>query len=47
MENNPKNPSVKIPSKKECPHVFVILLGMILIVTILTYIIPAGSYQRS
>ncbi len=46
MENNPKNPSVKIPSKKEFPHVFVILLGMILIVTILTYIIPAGSYQR-
>ncbi len=33
-------------TKKEFPHVFVILLGIIFIVTILTYIVPAGTYVR-
>lgn len=29
------------------PHVFVLLSGVILIVSILTYVIPSGRYQRS
>ncbi|MFA9422770.1 MAG: YfcC family protein [Sedimentibacter sp.] len=33
-------------TKKEFPHVFVILLAIIFIVTILTYIVPAGTYVR-
>lgn len=32
--------------KREFPHVFVILLAIILVVCILTYIVPAGQYQR-
>lgn len=32
--------------KKEFPHVFVILLTLIIIVGILTYIVPAGQYTR-
>lgn len=32
--------------RREFPHVFVILLSIILIVSILTYIVPAGQYQR-
>lgn len=39
LENNKKK-------HREFPHVFVILLTIILIVGILTYIIPAGQYQR-
>jgi len=36
----------KVKSKHEFPHVFVILLAIIFIVTILTYIVPAGKYER-
>jgi len=32
--------------KREFPHVFVLLLLIIVVVTILTYIIPAGQYDR-
>lgn len=32
--------------KHEFPHVFVILLAIIFIVTIMTYIVPAGKYER-
>ena len=32
--------------KKEIPHIFVILLAMIVIATIATWLVPAGSYQR-
>lgn len=32
--------------KHEFPHVFVILLTIIFVVTILTYIVPAGKYER-
>lgn len=39
---------MKTNSKKsrEFPHLFVILVSIILIVTILTYIVPAGTYER-
>jgi uncharacterized ion transporter superfamily protein YfcC len=33
-------------SKREFPHVLVVLLFMILLTAILTYIIPAGQYER-
>lgn len=36
----------KSTHKREFPHVFVILLAIILIVGILTYIVPAGQYER-
>ena len=32
--------------KKEIVHVYVLLFAMCIVVAILTYIIPAGSYQR-
>ena len=32
--------------KREFPHVFVILLTIMLIVTVLTYVVPAGKYER-
>jgi len=32
--------------KKEFPHVFILLLVIITVMTILTYIIPAGQYDR-
>ena len=40
--------SEKVKKKRELhvPHTFVILLGLILVVGILTYFIPAGSYTR-
>lgn len=41
MQNQPT-----VKTRKEFPHVFVILLGMIVLVTILTYIVPAGTYER-
>ena len=31
---------------KELPHIFVILLCVLVVATIATYIIPAGSYTR-
>lgn len=31
---------------REFPHVFVILLTIMLIVTVLTYVVPAGKYER-
>lgn len=37
------NPAAK---KKELPHIFVILLVMIVIATVATWLVPAGSYQR-
>lgn len=36
----------KKEKKHEFPHVFVILLAIIFIVTILTYVVPAGKYER-
>lgn len=33
-------------TKKEIPHIFVILLVMIVIATLATWIVPAGSYTR-
>lgn len=36
----------EVRKRREFPHVFVILLSIILIVGILTYIVPAGQYQR-
>ena len=33
-------------TKKEFPHVLVILIGFIVVCAILTYIIPAGQYER-
>ena len=37
----------KMDAKKvHVPHTFIILLGLILVVGILSYIIPAGSYER-
>lgn len=32
--------------KKEFPHVYIILLGLILIATLCTYVIPAGQFNR-
>ena len=32
--------------KKELPHIFVILLVVIILATICTWIIPAGAYDR-
>lgn len=32
--------------KFEMPHVFVILVALVIFATILTYIVPAGSYER-
>ena len=40
------NKEKKKEKKLEFPHVFVILLGIIFVVTILTYIVPAGKYER-
>lgn len=32
--------------KLEMPHVFVILIGLVILAAVLTYIIPAGTYSR-
>ena len=32
--------------KREIPHIFAILLVMIVIATICTWVIPAGTYDR-
>jgi len=37
---------VSLEKKFKVPHTFVILLGLILIVGLLTYVVPAGSYER-
>ena len=39
MSNTPK-------AKREIPHIFVILMAMIVIAVIATWIVPAGSYTR-
>lgn len=33
--------------KLKVPHTFIILLGLIMIVSALTYLIPAGKYERN
>lgn len=38
--------TVKKKKKMHVPHTFIILLGLILLISILTYIIPAGAYDR-
>ena len=40
-DNNPK-----IKPKREMPHIFVILLIIIVLATICTWIVPAGTYDR-
>ena len=37
---------MKLFKRLTVPHTFIILMGLILVVSILTYIIPAGSYDR-
>ena len=39
-----KNPKIK--QKREMPHIFVILLIIIVLATICTWIVPAGTYDR-
>lgn len=36
----------KLTHKREIPHVFVILVSLIFVVCILTYLVPAGQYER-
>lgn len=39
--------TMKVEKKRvEFPHVLVLLVGMIILATIMTYIIPAGTYER-
>jgi len=42
-----KKPAEKKKREVHVPHTFIILLGLILVMGILSYIIPAGSYQRT
>ncbi len=42
----PANSSSNKPRKIEFPHVFVILFALIVIMAVLTYMIPAGEYER-
>ena len=45
MDNKSKI-SHKSKNKREFPHVFVLLFAVIIIFTVLTFIIPAGQYER-
>ncbi len=47
MENAPMNTGKNLEKKvKKVPHVYVILLGIVLICAALTYIVPSGQYLR-
>lgn len=35
-----------VKKTKEFPHIFILLLAIIVVATILTYIVPAGQYER-
>lgn len=41
-------PAVKLPAKKgfKLPHTYVLIFSIIILVTLLTYIIPAGEFNR-
>ncbi|SFH66643.1 Uncharacterized membrane protein YfcC, ion transporter superfamily [Tindallia magadiensis] len=38
--------SKKKKEKRSFPHLFVILMSVIIVATVLTYVVPAGSYER-
>ncbi len=42
-----RNMASSIFSRLKIPHVFILLSGMILVVSILTYVIPSDRYERS
>lgn len=44
--NNLEEPPVKSRNKFQFPHVFIILFGIIVLVGISSYFIPAGEYER-
>lgn len=46
MVNTKKSVSEKLKGKFKFPHTYVIILSIVLLATLLTYIIPAGQYER-
>lgn len=46
MHDNMKHDNMKKNKGFQMPHVFIILLGIMLLVTVLSYMIPSGSYER-
>ena len=41
-----KEKSTRVKKKFSVPHVFVILVGLVIFAVLLTYLVPAGSYDR-